>query len=195
MLVTVTRAYGGAEGKRIKVGQQFWVRKPGTKAGPKGVAEISYTRFQQLKAHKLAIESDAPGAPRPVKAPPPKPSRNRELAPTRQPRAKVEPDSKPAATPDPRSSTRENVPKENPPRPRAKAGQTIEDPSSSSSPRAPQTGSSTLKQRGTRRRGSESAGSPSTTESSSSPGPMSSTPATGDGGGTPGDSTDSAAFA
>lgn len=195
MLVTVTRAYGGAEGKRIKVGQQFWARKPGSKAGPKGMIEISYTRFQQLKAHRLAVEADAPGAPKPVKAAPPKPSRNRELAPVRQPRAKVEPDSKPAATPDPRKSTRDNVDKNLPPRPRAKAGQIIPDASSSSSPPVPQTGSSTLKQRGTRRRGSESGGSPSTTESSSSPGPMSSTPATGDGGGTSDDSTDSAAFA
>lgn len=195
MLVTVTRAYGGAEGKRIKVGQQFWAKKPGAKAGPKGMIEISYMRFQQLKANRIAIEADAPGAPKPIKAPPPKPSRNRELAPTRQPRAKVEPDSKPAATPDPRSSTRASVPKENPPRPRAKAGQIIEETSSSSSLPGHQTGSSTLKQRGTRRRGSESGGSPSTTESSSSPGPMSSTPVTGDGGGTTGDSTDSAAFA
>ena len=35
MLVTVARAYGGAEGKRIKVGQQFWAKKPGAKAAGK----------------------------------------------------------------------------------------------------------------------------------------------------------------
>lgn len=195
MLVTVARAYGGAEGKRIKVGQQFWAKKPGTKDGPKGVPVITYQRFQQLNAQGILVPADAKGAPKPIKAAAPKPSRNRENAPTREPRAKVEPDSKPAATPDPRASTRENVPKDLPQRPRAKAGQTIAETSSSSSPLAPQTGSSTLKQRGTRRKGSGSAGSPSTTESSSSPGPMSSTPVTGDGGDTSGDSTDSAAFA
>lgn len=195
MLVTVARAYGGAEGKRIKVGQQFWAKKPGAKAGPKGIPEITYQRFQQLNAARIVVPADSAGAPQPLKASPPKPSRNRENAPPRLPRAKVEPDSSPAATPDPRASTRASVPKDLPPRPRARAGQIIAEPSSSSSPPAPQTGSSTLKQRGTRRRGAGSVGSPSTTESSSSPGPMSSTPATGDGGGTSGDSTDSAAFA
>lgn len=59
MIVTVVRPYGGAEGKRVRVGTQFWVKKPGGKAaGPKGVLVIEFPRFQALKAKGMIVEGE-----------------------------------------------------------------------------------------------------------------------------------------
>ena len=44
MLIEVKRAYGGAEGKRGRGGDRFWVREPGKKAAPDGVREITPAR-------------------------------------------------------------------------------------------------------------------------------------------------------
>lgn len=174
MLVQVRRAYSGAEGKRVKIGQQFWVVKDSKGKAPEGVPTISWSRYQQLAASRI-VET-AKGKPAPVQPktkvePRPKP------APAKgQPGAKVEPDSRGAA----RKAAAANTPATKAGR---HGGPTGADGASSSSPAAPQTGTSTLKQRGVRR-GQRSDGSPSTTPGASSPGPTSPTPATGDGGAT-----------
>lgn len=195
MLIEVKRAYGGSEGKRVRVGERFWVRYPGKKAGPDGVREITPARYQQLSQQRLVApydpksKVDAPHRPRP------EPRTRRPAAPV--PGAKVEPDSRPPSETGARVQSKEKEPKPVRKLPPPSGSQTGPAGRSSSSPAAPQTGGSTLRQRGTRR-GQESGGSPSTTPSASSPGPAPSTPATPNGGGStapsPG-SEDSTAFA
>lgn len=64
MIVTVVRPYGGQEGKRCRVGTQFWVVKPGGKAkGPDGLQPISYDRFRDLKAKGLVTDKDTDATP------------------------------------------------------------------------------------------------------------------------------------
>lgn len=175
MLVQVRRAYSGAEGKRVKIGAVFWVAKDSKGKAPDGVLTISWARYQQLSASKIVapvVGKPAPAQPKAKVEPRPM------AAPAKgKPGAKVEPDSRAEA----RKAATANTP---PPKSAARhGGQTGADDASSSSPAAPQTGKSTLKQRGVRR-GQRSDGSPSTTPGASSPGPISSTPATDDGGAT-----------
>lgn len=195
MLIEIKKAYGGQEGKRVRVGDRFWVDKPGGKKCPDGLRSMTLTRFRQLEQQKIAapVAAAVPGA---KVEPASKPARpHREPTPARSPAApgaKVEPDSgsRPGATERQTSKAKEPAPQS--PRnggPKAGKGAT-----SSSSQADPQTGASTLKQRGTRR-GQVSAGSPSTTPTDSSPGPTSSTPATPDGGDTTTDAEISEAFA
>lgn len=190
MLVAITRAYGGQEGKRIRVGERFWVAKPGSGKKPKGMREMTLQRFNQLKQQRLAVEATDAAAPA---AAPPKPGRatppRRPASPV--PGAKVEPDSRP---PGERREAHRRVPPPPPPiNTRPGGSQTGEGGSSSSSQAAPQTGPSTLQLRGNRR-GQRRAGSPSTTPTDSVPGPKSSTPATPNGGDTTTESGDGAAF-
>ena len=187
MLVKVRRAYGGQEGKRLRVGDLFWVITPaGKKAPVPVVANITHARYRQLEQQKL-IEPHDPKA----KVEPP--SRPAQPAPRRVPAApasKVEPDSKPRTA----SKTRAPAPKA-PPKSRPGGREDGTDQQSSSSQAARPTGGSTLKQRGTRRGDKPSGGSPSTTPGASSPGQTSSTGATPGGGDTTEGSGDSAAFA
>ena len=176
MLVQVRRAYSGAEGKRVRIGTQLWVAKDSKSKAPDGVQTISWARYQQLSASRIVEPADGRKAPPQPKAkvePRPKPAPSKG-----EPGAKIEPDSRSAA----RKAAAANTPP--PPSKHApRGGLTGEGAESSSSQAAPQTGKSTLKQRGVRR-GQRSGGSPSTTPGDSSPTPTSSTPATGDGGGT-----------
>ena len=187
MLVKVRRAYGGQEGKRLRVGDLFWVITPGGKKAPQPVvAEITHARFRQLEQQKL-IEAADPKA----KVEPP--SRPAQPAPRRvqpAPASKVQPDSKP------RTASKAKVPGAKAPAASRPGGREdgTDQPSSSSQAARP-TGGSTLKQRGTRRGDKPSGGSPSTTRGPSSPGQTSSTAATPDGGGTTPGSEDSTAFA
>lgn len=188
MLKVVRRPYGGQEGKRLRPGDLFWVQT-GSKKPPKDekiVAVINLARARQLEQQKLIADYDPKAKVEP-------PSRPAQPSPRRVPAApasKVEPDSQP------RKESKARVPKAIPPKGSRPGGETAgQGQPSSSSPAVPQTGSSTLKQRGTRRKGSTSTGSPSTTPGGSSPGQTSSTDATPPGGdNTPG-SADSAAFA
>lgn len=192
MLVEVKRAYGGAEGKRVRVGDRFWVLRPGGKKAPEGVQQITQARYQQLLQQRLVGPAEAGAKVEEPSRPRPEPRTRRPAAPV--PGAKVEPDSTAPRAPRPRQAAKaKDAEKPKSPRP-PRGGQTGEGAPSSSSPAAPQTGGSTLKQRGTRR-GQTSGGSSSTTPSGSAPGQTSSTPATPNGGGstqTPPD--DSAAF-
>lgn len=187
MLKRVRRPYGGQEGKRLRPGDLFWVQH-GSKKPPKDVvivATINLARSRQLEAQKLIEDYDPKAKVEP-------PSRPAQPSPRRVPAApasKVEPDSKP------RVESKQRVPKVTPPKKSRPGGREDgTDARSSSSPAALPTGSSTLKQRGTRRSGSASAGSPSTTPGGSSPGQTSSTGATPPGGGNTPASGDSAAF-
>lgn len=190
MLIEIKRAYGGQEGKRVRVGQQFWVAAPGSKKAPDGLVVITFSRWKQLEAARLAakVEGDsAPAAPRPARSSP-TPTRT----PTPAPRSKVEPDSNAPKQPGARALSKAKEPAPQSPRPGGpKDGK---DATSSSSQAAPQIGKSGLKQRGTRR-GTGSGGSSSTTPTSSAPGQTSSTPATPNGGDSTTGSDDSAAFA
>lgn len=194
MLVEVTRAYGGQEGKRVRRGDRFWVVKPGSKAkAPEGVTVIAYTRYQQLRQQRLVADVDPGAKVEPASRPATEP-RTRRLPAAPVPGAKVEPDGAPRA-PRPRQAARAKEPKpeveRKPASPRGGQASGGKAPTSSSSQAAPQTGGSTLRQRGTRR-GQVAAGSPSTTPGDSSPGPTSSTPPTPNGGDntqTPDDST------
>lgn len=191
MLIEVKRAYGGAEGKRVRVGTRFWVRYPGKKAAPEGVLEISPARYQQLSQQRLVAPLEPGAKVEEQSRPRPEPRTRRPAAPV--PGAKVEPDSPRA--PGPRTAAKSAEPKPKRTLPAPSGSPTGQAGRSSSSPAAPQTGTSTLKQRGTRR-GQRSDGSPSTTPSASAPGPTPSTAPTPDGGGTtPPGSSDSAAFA
>lgn len=189
MLIEIKRAYGGQEGKRVRVGQQFWVSAPGSKKAPAGLVTITFARWKQLEAARLAakVEGDAPApAPRPERSSP-TPTRT----PSRIPRSKVEPDSTPPKSMGARAASKAKEPAPQSPRPGGpKAGQ---EATSSSSPAAPQIGASGLKQRGTRR-GKAPAGSSSTTPTGSAPGQTSSTGATPNGGASTTESADSAAF-
>lgn len=188
MLIEIKRAYGGLEGKRIRVGDRFWVLAPGGKPAPEGIRTMELQRFNQLKQQRLA-DKVQPGSS------PARPTKERQ-APRRQPapepRAKVQPDSngsKAGVSERLASKKKEPAPRSSP-LGGPKAGEAV---TSSSSQAAPQTGTSTLKQRGTRR-GQAPAGSPSTTPTDSSPGQTSSTPATPNGGDTTTASPDSPAF-
>lgn len=193
MLVEVKRAYGGAEGKRVRAGDRFWVLRPGGKKAPEGLQQITQARYQQLLQQRLVAPAEAGAKVEEPSRPRPEPRTRRPAAPV--PGAKVEPDSTAPRAPRPRQAAKAKDPAEKPKSPRpARGGQTGEGAQSSSSPAAPQTGGSTLRQRGTRR-GQTSGGSSSTTPSGSAPGQTSSTPATPNGGAstqTPPD--DSAAF-
>lgn len=176
MLVQVRRAYSGAEGKRVRIGTRFWVAKDSKSKAPDGVLTISWARYQQLAASRIVELADGKKAPPQPKAkvdPRPKPAPSK-----REPGAKVEPDSRSAA----RKAATANTPPP-PPKHAPRGGPTGEAAESSSSQAAPQTGKSTLKQRGVRR-GRRSDGSQSTMPGDSSPTPTSSMPATVDGGAT-----------
>lgn len=186
MLVVVERAYSGAEGKRVKAGTRFFVKKTSTAKGPEGVQEITWQRWQEMQRSKLAAEEN-PKSPKPVAPKPVTPARRPSSAPVLDPKAKVEPPSRGAAQAKAKAAT---PAVKTAARPGGKTGAAA--PSSSSQAARP-TGSSTLKQRGNRR-GQTSGGSPSTTPSDSSAGQTSSTPATPAGGGTTSPVLDSAAF-
>ena len=59
MLVVVERAYSGAEGKRVKAGTRFFVKKTSTAKAPEGVLEITWQRWQEMHRSKLAAEERA----------------------------------------------------------------------------------------------------------------------------------------
>jgi len=199
MLIEITRPYGGQEGRRVKPGTRFWVTGVSRSSPPEGVRTMERVRFGQLQRMGLADQVQdgagraAPGArPRPTPADPE--PRSRELPPRR---TKVEPDSN---APNPRREAQARTPakeaaegEEGPTRPR-RGGRAGADPQSSSSEVVRQSGSVTLRQRGTRR-DRTSGGSPSTTPSSASAGQTSSTPATSAGGASTTEPGDSAAFA
>lgn len=188
MLIEIKRAYGGQEGKRVRVGQQFWVAAPGSKKAPDGLVVITFSRWKQLEAARLAAKVE--GDPAPARAP--RESTTPKRSPSPVPRSKVEPDSNAPKQPGARAVSKAKEPAPQSPRPGGpKDGK---DATSSSSQAAPQIGKSGLKQRGTRR-GTGSGGSSSTTPTSSAPGQISSTPATPNGGDSTTGSDDSAAFA
>lgn len=186
MLVVVERAYSGAEGKRVKAGTRFFVQKTASAKPPEGVRVITWQRWQEMQRSRLAAEEN-PKSPKPAAPKPVTPARRPHAAPHLDPKAKVEPPSRGAAQAAAKAAT---PAAKTPARPGGKIGK---DAQSSSSRAVPQTGSSTLKQRGNRR-GQTSGGSPSTTLSDSSLGQTSSTPATPAGGGTSTGAPDSAAF-
>lgn len=184
MLARITRTYGGQEGTRVKMGTIFHVGEN----PPEGARVLTLERYRQLRQQGLAVEATdggqaAPGA-KPDAAPAAKP------APTR--RTRVEPDSKPPASPPAptaragtRGRSRRRSQSEAPgePRPLSRRGGGqggSPDAPASSSPEDRQVGSLTIVQRGNRRRGP--GGSPSTMLGSSSPGPTPSTDATPPGG-------------
>jgi hypothetical protein len=195
MLVQVDRPYGGAEGKRVRVGQRFWVKSPGAGKKPQAdLREISHPRYVQLKSMKLvspvAAGDTGPGARSKVEREP----RNR-VAP--DPRAKVLPDSAPPKAPgaDPKKASKAAAPKSKAApgsRPGGRSTGETGQPSSSQAGRP--TKPSTLKQRGVRRGDRAPGGSPSTTPTASPPGASPSTPATPVGGATTAGSEDSTAF-
>lgn len=191
MLIEVKRPYGGAEGKRVRVGARFWVRYPGKKAAPDGVLEITPARYQQLSQQRLVAAVDPDAKVQEPSRPRPEPRTRRPAAPV--PGAKVEPDS--PRGPGARTAAKSAEPKPKRILPVPSGSPTGPGARPSSSPAGPQTGGSTLRQRGTRR-GETSGGSPSTTPSDSAPGPTPSTaPTPGGGDTTSGGSGDSAAFA
>lgn len=64
MKVSVIRPYGGAEGKRVRVGTVFWVVRPGAKgSGPKGLQPISYDRYRELTAKGMLQDGVSDTAP------------------------------------------------------------------------------------------------------------------------------------
>ena len=89
MLIEIKRAYGGQEGKRVRVGQQFWVAAPGAKKAPDGLVVITFSRWKQLEAARLAAKVE--GDPAPARAP--RESTTPKRSPSPVPRSKVEPDS------------------------------------------------------------------------------------------------------
>lgn len=186
MLVVVERAYSGAEGKRVKAGTRFFVQKNPAAKAPEGVLAITWNRWQEMQRSRLAKEEN-PSSPKPAAPKPNTPARRPAAQPSLDPKAKVEPPSRGAAQAKAKAETKAA---KTPSRPGGKTGRAAQ-PSSSQA--VPQTGSSTLKQRGNRR-GQTSAGSQSTTLSDSSPGQTSSTLATPAGGGTSTGAPDSAAF-
>lgn len=178
MLVRVVRPYGGAEGRRVKVGTVFSVDKEHP-----GLLTITNARLRQLEGQKLVSREMEGGPAAPNAKPAPMP-RSKPAAPRR---TKVDPDGAPPpvrATTD-RTRSRRKAQDENPkePRPLVRRGGSPagkeEQPASSSRP-DPASPNATLKQRGLRRRGP--AGVPLTTASGASPGRTSSTPATPAGG-------------
>lgn len=181
MLAKILRTYGGQEGRRVKAGTIFAV------GDPQGdYVVITLARYRQLAQQRLAEEftGDRNAAAPAAKEPSP---RNRR-APT--PGNKMEPESAPRQAPAPKTPTprraarrkgQEDAPKSPRPLSRQSGGPAGSELPASSSPADRQAGGVTFRQRGNRR-GQGSAGSPSTTPSSSSPGPTSSTPATGRGG-------------
>lgn len=191
MLAEITRTYAGQEGRRIKAGTRFAVG-----VTIEGLKTISLPRFNQLKAQRLAKEVDGTALAAPSAKPAPTPRRGAE----RPPPNKMEPPSRARPTQPARSRSRKRTQSEQPEEPRPldrpqAGGPDGEGTASSSSQEVRQTGSLTLRQRGTRRR--TSAGSQSTTPASltkppaattskrgSRAGPKSSTPATPTGGDT-----------
>lgn len=200
MLIEVVRPYGGAEGKRVKIGRRFWVQTPKTKAPP-GVQEITQTRYAALKNMRLVVPVTAASAPapkaKPDRAPGSKPAPAPRAAPAPAPLSKVEPDSKPPAAPAPgaRSAAKAQVQKTKASAASRPGGQpSAEGGQQSSSQAGRPTKPSTLKQRGVRRGDSPPSGLPSTTPGDSPPGQPSSTDATPAGGGTTAAVPDSTAF-
>lgn len=166
MIVTVVRPYGGQEGKRCRVGTQFWVVKPGGKAkGPEGILPITYDRFRDLKAKGLVTDQETTAA-QPVA---------KVVTPRKAPGSQA---GKGQKDPTQRQKSERRHKDQN-------GGRTGKGAESSSSPAAQaQPGSGGLlghrKKRGQR----ASDGSPSTTPSASVPGQTANTQQTGDGGGT-----------
>lgn len=181
MQIVVAKPYSGGEGKRVKRGTRFWVAKNSGDEAPDGMLVISWNRWLEMKRSGLAVEDEgeiapvtAQEAPTPARTPSKAPARGAsEGKPAEGRKTKVEPN--------PRTKTLETH------KAPAAAGRPGKDAPSSLSPEAPQTGKSTLKQRGVRR-GQRSDGSPSTTPIDSSLGltpSMDAMPAGGDTTGTP----------
>lgn len=165
MIVTVLRPYGGLEGKRIRVGTQFWVLKPGTKGKPpKGMIIISYDRFRDLSLKGMVTEKETDIKPPVAKV--------------------VQPRKAPTVTvPAPKAQTvREKSEQKHKPQ---NGGRTGKGAALSSSQAAPAPGPSTgLLGRRQKRGQRASDGSQSTTLSNSAPGQTANTEQTGDGGDT-----------
>jgi hypothetical protein len=172
MQVVVAKPYSGAEGKRIKRGTRFWVARISSEEAPGGTPTISWNRWMEMKRSGLAVE-DVGTIPRASKEDRPTPART----PSKAPAGKAEEGRKTKVEPNPRNKTLSD---HKAAAPGGRPGKTAQP---SSSQVGPQTGASTLKQRGNRR-GQRSGGLPSTTPGDSSPGLTPSTDVTLDGGGT-----------
>lgn len=168
MIVTVVRPYGGLEGKRIRIGTQFWVAKPGTKGtAPEGVTTIAFERYRELKARNMLVDGKPDGLPTRIK-----------VANTRKAPAAA---SQKGKAPKPLND-REKAEKRHKGQNGGRTGRTAA-PSSSQAAPAQEPSTGLLGQR--KRRGQRaSVGSPSTTGSNSAPGQTANTEQTGDGGGT-----------